>query len=89
TDEQISIIVVHKDKPEFLNICLQSIAVMSFNNNIEIIVVDNGSGRESQDYLDAINDDIKVIRLESNKGWSVAANKGAAAASKTSKYLIF
>ncbi len=25
SDEQISIIIVHKDRPEYLNICLQSI----------------------------------------------------------------
>jgi hypothetical protein len=40
TDEHVSIIIVHKDRPEYLNICLQSIAVTSFNNNYEIIVVD-------------------------------------------------
>ena len=42
SNEHISIIIVHKDRPEYLNICLQSIAVTSFNNNYEIIVVDNG-----------------------------------------------
>ena len=42
SDEQISIVIVHKDRPEYLNLCLQSITVCSFNNNYEIIVVDNG-----------------------------------------------
>ena len=41
SEEQISIVIVHKDRPEYLNICLQSIAVTSVNNNYEIIVVDN------------------------------------------------
>jgi glycosyltransferase involved in cell wall biosynthesis len=54
SDEQVSIIVVHKDTPEYLNICLQSIAVTSVNNNYEVIVVDNGSGDETQAYLDSI-----------------------------------
>lgn len=89
TDDQISIIIVHKDRPEFLNICLQSIAVMSFNNNFEIIVVDNGSGPESQEFLDEIKDEVKVIRNEKNEYWTAAANKGAEAASKNSKYFVF
>ena len=53
SEEQVSVIVVHRDRPEYLNICLQSIAVTSFNNNYEIIVVDNASGKDSQEYLDA------------------------------------
>jgi hypothetical protein len=53
-NDSVSIVIVHKDRPEFLNICLQSITVMSSNNNYEIIVVDNGSGPESQKFLDEI-----------------------------------
>ena len=68
SDEQVSIIIVHKDRPEYLNICLQSIAVTSINNNYEIIVVDNGSGQETQDFLDTIEKDgIKVIRRSKNE----------------------
>lgn len=89
SEEQVSIIIVHKDRPEYLNICLQSIAVTSFNNNYEIIVVDNGSGKESQDFLDDIKDEVKVIRNEKNLYWGPAATKGVAAADKNSKYLIF
>ena len=90
TEEQVSIIVVHNDKPEHLNICLQSIAVTSHNNNYELIVVDNNSGQESQEFLTAIEQDgVKVIRNDKNLYWSAACNKGAAAASRNSKYLIF
>jgi len=90
TDEHISIVVVHKDRPEYLNICLQSIAVASFNNNYEIIVVDNASDKDSQDYLDDIESQgIKVIRNDKNLYWSAAANKGAAVADKHSKYIVF
>lgn len=92
TEEQVSIIVVHRDRPEFLNICLQSIAVTSVNHNYEIILVDNGSTKkDALDYLDALEKepDIKVVRQGTNKWWSSAANAGARAADKNSKYLIF
>ena len=89
TEEMISIVVVHKDRPEYLNLCLQSIAVASFHNNYEVIVVDNASGQDSQDLLESIKDDVRVIRTDKNVYWSAAANKGAAAANKRSKYIVF
>jgi glycosyltransferase involved in cell wall biosynthesis len=89
SDEQISIIIVHKDRPEYLNLCLQSICVTSFNSNYEIIVVDNGSDKESQAFLDEIEGTVKVIKNEKNLYWSAACNKGANAADRNSKYLIF
>jgi len=70
--------------------CLQSIHVMSNYNNYEVIVVDNGSSQETQDYLDVIEEEgIKVVRNEENLYWSQAANQGAAVADKNSKYLVF
>jgi len=89
SDDHISIIIVHKDRPEYLNICLQSIAVTSFNNNYEIIVVDNGSGKETQDFLNDIEKVVKVVRNQKNLYWSAACNKGVQAADKNSKYFIF
>jgi glycosyltransferase involved in cell wall biosynthesis len=90
TEEQVSIVVVHNDKAPYLNLTLQSIALATINNNYEMIVVDNNSGKESQDFLDAIEEDgIKVIRNEKNLYWSAAANKGAAHVSKNSKYIVF
>lgn len=89
SDEQVSIVVVHKDRPEYLNICLQSIATCSYNNNYELIVVDNASGKDSQEYLDDIKDDVKLIRNPTNIYFSAACNKGAQAADKGSKYIIF
>lgn len=77
SDEQVSIVIVHKDRPEYLNICLQSIAVTSMNNNYEIIVVDNNSGSDSQDFLDDIKGEVMVVKNKENLFWSAAANKGA------------
>jgi GT2 family glycosyltransferase len=89
SEEQVSIIVVHRDRPEYLNICLQSIAVTSFNNNYEIIVVDNGSDKDSQDFLDEIEGEVKVIRNKENVWFGPACNQGVAAADKHSKYFLF
>lgn len=90
TNAQVSIIVMHHERPEYLNICLQSIHVMSNLNNFELIVVDNASGPETQEYLDVLEDEgIKVIRNKENKYWSASANQGVAAADPNSQYYIF
>ena len=90
SDEQVSIIIVHKDRPEYLNILLQSIAVTSINNNYEIVVVDNNSGLETQTFLDAIEaDGIKVVRNKENLYWGPAINKGVEKADKGSNYYLF
>jgi len=88
-EDSISIVIVNKDKPEYLNICLQSIAVNSSNNNYEIIVVDNASGPETQAFLYDLEKDVKVIRNEKNLYFSAAANIGYASADVKSKYIIF
>ncbi len=91
SNEQVSIIVIHHERPEFLNICLQSIHCMSNLSNYEIIVVDNASkDDQTNPYLEAIEEQgVKVVRNKTNLYWSAAANKGVAAADKNSKYLIF
>lgn len=90
TNAKISIIIVHYDRPSYLNILLQSIYVMSNLNNYEIIVVDNNSGQETQDFLKQLEEDgIKVIRNKENKHFSVAANQGALATDPGSKYFVF
>jgi GT2 family glycosyltransferase len=90
TNEQISIIVVHHERPAYLNMCLQSIYLMSNLNNYEVVVVDNGSGKVTQDYLNVVEEEgIKVVRNPSNELWSKAANLGAAFADPNSRYLVF
>lgn len=89
SQEQVAIIIVHRDRPHHLNLVLQSIDVASFNNNYEIIVVDNGSGIESQELLDDIKDEVKVVRNKENLFWSAAANKGVEVADKAAQYYMF
>jgi len=92
TDEKVSIIVVHNDKPAHLNICLQTISVCSLNSNYEIVIVDNGSKtKDALDFLDELEkqEDCKVVRNKENLLWAKAANQGVKAAGQDSKYLIF
>lgn len=90
SEEPVSIIIVHKDRPEYLNILIQSIAITSINSNYEIVVVDNASGQESQEFLDVLESEgIKVVRNTTNTYWSGAANKGVAHANRNAKYFIF
>lgn len=90
TNAQVSIIVVHHERPEYLNMCLQSIHVMSNLNNFELIVVDNASGPETQEYLDVLESEgVKVVRNDKNLYWSAAANQGVAVANKNSQYYLF
>lgn len=88
-NDKISIIIVHKDAPDYLNICLQSIIINSIDNSFEIIVVDNNSALEGQQFLNDIEDQVKVVRNTENLYFSQAANKGVEVADKNSSYYIF
>lgn len=89
TNDAVSIVVIHKDKPEYLNLCLQSIVVCSSNNNYELVVVDNGSGTETQKFLDEIQSDVKIVRNTKNLYWSAGSNAGFKATDNKTKYVIF
>jgi GT2 family glycosyltransferase len=91
SNEQVSIIVVHcKNNTDYLSMCLQSIYTTSHLNNYEVIVVDNGSGQETQEYLSMCEKEgVKVVRNDKNLYWSAAANRGVQVADKGSKYYIF
>lgn len=89
-DDQVAIIVPHYNRPEYLSMCMQSIHVCSHLNNYEVIVVDNGSDQETQDYLDLLQKEgVKVIRNKENLFWSAACNQGVAVADVNSKYFLF
>ncbi len=89
SDDKASLIIIHKDRPEHLNLCLQSIAITCVNNAYEIIVVDNASGKDSQPLLDEIHDNFKLIRNSQNIFWGPASTKGVEIADSKSKYLVF
>jgi GT2 family glycosyltransferase len=72
----VSIVVVNWNGADVLPRCLETLTAQVYEN-YEIIVVDNGSNDHSVDDLDSLWPDIKVIRLEKNKGFAVANNIGA------------
>src|SRR3989337_2533469 len=83
SEEQVSIIIVHRNTPDYLNICLQSVHILSNMNNYEVIVVDNNSDQETQEYLNELEQEgIKIVRNNKNLWWSGACNRGIRAADK-------
>ncbi len=90
--EKVAITICHKDRPENLNILLQSIRISSKENDYEIIVVDNNSSsKESQDFLNKINqfDDIDVVFQDQEFKFTQSLIEGTKHVSEDSEYLIF
>ena len=94
----LSIIIVNYNSLKFLKKCLDSINLTLLkidgkrSISHEIVVVDNGSGDGSIEFLKklkAIRDDdsLKFIDCGKNTGFSAASNKGAGLA--TGRYLLF
>lgn len=81
----VSIIVPVLDRLECTRRCLQAIREEGYPA-VETIVVDNGSRKETVDYLASLQLR-RVIRNEANPGFVKACNQGAAAAE--GKYLLF
>jgi hypothetical protein len=90
--EKVSIIIVHHDEPDFLNIYLQSVRACSLNNDYEIIITDNRSvTQKSLDFLNSISSekDIKIIRVQNNEGYTKGLLRGLQYVSNDSGYLVF
>lgn len=90
TQHPISIIIVTYNALSYVQTCLQSLSKTDYKNK-EIIVVDNGSSKETVDYLkkaktrNLIN---KLYLSEVNTYFSGGNNIGALISSKKSEYLV-
>ncbi len=84
-NEKISIIVPAYNCQKYIRQCIDSLIDQTYEN-IEIIVVDDGSTDQTLEILKSYNDKIKLIAQE-NSGVSVARNRGLKAA--TGKYCMF
>ena len=70
-----SIIIVNYNRLEYLKLCLYHIE-QTKERDIEIIIIDNGSDKETINYLKG-NDKIKLILNKKNVGAVAARNQGS------------
>ncbi len=71
----VSFVILSYNEVEYTRECIQSIRDTCYQGCYEIIVVDNGSDKETVDYLKE-QKDIKLILNENNKGFPAACNQG-------------
>lgn len=76
---KVSIVIPNYNGEKFLDICLKSLYSQEYKD-FEIIIVDNASTDNSIEYLQNLNN-IKLIKLDKNYGFSKAVNEGIKAAS--------
>ena len=73
---RLSIVLVTWNSARYLRRCLEGLAHQT-HREAELIVVDNASTDES---LSLIPRDARIIRNDTNRGFSAAVNQGIAAA---------
>jgi GT2 family glycosyltransferase len=84
----VSVIILNYNGREHLDACLSSLRDLDFpKEQLEVIVVDNGSTDGSVGFIKSAFPDIHIIENEINLGFSRAANIGASKA--TGKYVAF
>lgn len=85
----VSIIVpIYNTNKEFINECIVSILSQTYNN-IEVIIIDDGSERDIAEYIDEVSSRDKRVRVthQENKGIAQTRNIGIRMA--TGRYLIY
>lgn len=75
---KVSIVIPVLNNLALTKQCIESVVKHTTPGDYELIVVDNGSDKETQDYLEALQ--VKVIRNNENLGFSKAINQGFQAA---------
>lgn len=72
----VSVCIVNWNGMDYLSRCLDSIHKQDYRGKIEIIIVDNYSTDGSLEYLEGSQNGIKILKNNSNKGFSCAHNQG-------------
>lgn len=85
-DPKVSVIIPLFNARQYVRGAIDSVLSQTYRN-IEIIVVDDGSTDNPEIVLEKYSDRIKFIRLEENKGPSIARNIGIR--TSTGEYLVF
>jgi GT2 family glycosyltransferase len=83
----ISIVVVSYNTKEALRLCIRSIYEHPFPGAFEVIVVDNASSDGSPEMVGSFFPEVRLLRLDSNRGYAAACNCGAK--SSTGRMLLF
>jgi GT2 family glycosyltransferase len=74
-DPVVSVVIVNYNGRRFLGDCLQSLYAQTYQN-LEILVVDNGSSDDSVEYLKSCHPDVIIIENASNLGFAGGVNAG-------------
>jgi GT2 family glycosyltransferase/glycosyltransferase involved in cell wall biosynthesis len=82
----VSIVIPVFNHAEVTVTCLRALVENTTPGEYEVIVVDNGSGRRTQNALQRVSG-LRLIRNETNLGFVDACNQGAAAA--RGNYVVF
>lgn len=85
-DPRVSIIIPTYNRAEVISRAVESALDQKYNN-IEVIVVDDGSTDQTHEVMAKYEDDIKYTRLDENMGANAARNKGIELA--TGEYISF
>jgi GT2 family glycosyltransferase len=81
TRPALSVVIPSYNGRALLEVCLASIARCRPRDvDVEVIVADDASTDDSVAWLEAEHPEVRVVRLESNRGFVGAANAGVAAA---------
>jgi len=85
--DRVSIVILVKDALVYFKKCLES--VITYTNNYELIVIDNGSKAETKKYLKEQQEryEFTLITNKENKGFSYGCNQGIKAS--TCDYICF
>jgi GT2 family glycosyltransferase len=75
TVTRVTVVVPNWNGERFLQLCLSSLRNQSFED-FETVLVDNGSTDDSVTFTEQNFPEVRVVRLEENRGFSAAVNAG-------------
>jgi hypothetical protein len=82
----VSIVILNMNEKHFLGPCLDSLKKMNFPYKYEIIIVDNGSTDDSQEFIKKNYPKVKLIANKENRGFAEGNNMGVKLAK--GKYIV-
>lgn len=83
----VSIIMPVFNQVNLTRQCLSALAAVTHGVEYEVIVVDDGSTDETQEFLTSLGGDVQIVRNDANSGFAKSCNRGAATA--RGRYLVF